>query len=430
MTHRRRALAAPLSLFAGFLWPVAACSSGHSHAGPGSDAGTGDADDSGADADDASDDGDTGPPAYPAAHPAAPQVVSLKGPVLTAPKIVPIVFQGDSLAPSIATFMTQLVATTEYWGGATSEYGVGPLTATPVISLSEAAPTTTTDAALQTWLTMKIASGNPFPPADANTIYAVFYPSGTTITAGMGTSCQEFEGYHSDFSSGGGGYVTYAVMPRCPPNVMGITPLDQLTSEASHEFIEAATDPLPQDMPAFGEVDADHRSWELFGGGEVGDVCAQFGNVFYKPTGITSLVQHTWSDKAAAAGDDPCEPDGLKPYFNSAPVVTDNVSMTLMTGEVVTTKGVKIPLHQSKTIEVDLFSDAPTSKAWSVSGIDINSAFLGGPTALSFSFDKPSGKNGDKLQMTIKSLQAGPAPFWIESKLGNAVTYWIGVVGN
>jgi hypothetical protein len=429
MTNRQRAFAAPLSLLAALLWPGAACSTGHSHAGPGVDAGAGDADDAAADADDASDDGDTGPPPYPAPHPAAPQVISLKGPVVTAPKIVPIVFQGDPLAGDIATFMMQLVATTEYWGGATAEYGVGALTATPVITLAEAAPTTIADSDLQTWLSMKIASGSPFPPADANTIYGVFYPTGTTITMGGGTSCQEFDGYHNDFSSGGG-YVTYAVMPRCPPAAMGVSELDQLTSGASHEFIEAATDPLPQDMPAYGQVDDAHRSWELFGGGEVGDVCAQFGNVFYKPAGITSLVQHTWSDKAAAAGHDPCEPDGLKPYFNSAPVLPDNVTMTLMTGEVVTTQGVKIPLHQSKTIEVDLFSDAPTSKAWGVSGIDINSAFLGGPTALSFSFDKPSGQNGDKLQLTIKSLQPGPAPFWIQSKLGNAVTFWIGVVGN
>lgn len=435
MTTRLGALAAPVFLLAALLLPQA-CSS-KSHASGGMDAGMGDADDaSDACGDDAADacgddagDGEAGPPGYPAAHPAAPQVVRIKGPVLTAPKVVPIVFMGDPLASNIATFMTQIVATTEYWSGATSEYGVGPLTATPVITVNETAPAMLADSDLETWLAAKIDAGNPFPPADANTLYAIFYPMGTTITMGGGTSCQAFNGYHSDFAHGGG-YVTYAVMPRCAPMGPGVTLMDQLTSGASHEFIEAATDPLPQDMPAWAELDGPHRSWEYFGGGEVGDVCAQFGNVFYKPTGITNLVQHTWSNAAAMAGHDPCEPDGLKPYFNSAPVMNDQVAMILQTGEQVTVLGVKVPLHGSKTIEVDLFSDAPTSKAWRVSGVDISSQYLGGPQLLSFSFDKTTGQNGDKLQMTIKSLQAGPAPFWIQSQLGSSVEFWIGVVGN
>ncbi len=434
MTTRLGALAAPTFLLAVLLSPQA-CSS-HNHASGGNDAAAGDADDAsdacGDDAtpcgDDAGD-GEAGPPGYPAPHPAAPQLVKFKGPVLTAPKIVPIVFMGDPLASNIATFMTQIVATTEYWKGATSEYGVGPLTATPVITVNESAPAMIDDSALETWLAGKIDAGSPFPPADANTLYAIFYPSGTTVTMGGGTSCQAFNGYHSDFAHGGG-YVTYAVMPRCPAMGPGVTLMDQLTSSTSHEFIEAATDPLPQDMPAWAELDGPHRSWEYFGGGESGDVCAQFGNVFYKPAGITNLVQHTWSNMAAAAGHDPCEPDGLMPYFNAAPVMNDQVAMTLMTNEQVTVLGVKIPLHQSKTIEVELFSDAPTSKPWRVSAIDINSAYNGGPALLSFSFDKTTGQNGDKLQLTIKSLQPGPAPFWLQSQLGSTQEFWIGVVGN
>jgi hypothetical protein len=98
------------------------------------------------------------------------------------------------------------------------------------------------------------------------------------------------------------------------------------------------------------------------------------------------------------------------------------------------TQGVHVPIGTSRTIEVDLYSDGPTSGPWTVSALDLSSTFFGAnqPT-LSFSFDKTRGQNGDKLQLTINALAAGPlgaSPFWIESDLGKASKFWVGVVGN
>src|SRR5579884_2883439 len=59
--------------------------------------------------------GDDGASAYPAPHAAMPTAISAKGPVMTAPKVVAISFQGDSLQASIDTFVAQLVAATSYW---------------------------------------------------------------------------------------------------------------------------------------------------------------------------------------------------------------------------------------------------------------------------------------------------------------------------
>src|SRR6185437_13055959 len=167
------------------------------------------------------------------------------------------------------------------------------------------------------------------PKPDESTIYTLFYPSGVNVSALGGVTCQAFQGYHDSFPLGGGD-VIYAIVPRCPPPpVQGVTDADQMTAEASHELVEAATDPLPSSKPAYVTVDAPSHAWELLGGGEIGDLCAGFGDVFYKPTGFDNLVQRVWSNAAAAAGHDPCQPNGATPYFNSAPVLADTITIAV-----------------------------------------------------------------------------------------------------
>jgi hypothetical protein len=368
---------------------------------------------------------------YPAAHPPMPQAVSDKGPVMTAPNLVAISFEGDTLQGSLDTFITQIAAAKAYWSGATGQYGVGPLTAAPPQHLAETAATSLTDLEVQQWLTGEINGGGGFPQPDLNTLYVIFYPATTTVTLDGGTLCDAFEGYHSDYAIAPGQYVSYAVVGRCPPPVAGLSEMDEVSAEASHEIIEGATDPLPQDKPAWFNVDADHQGWALVGGGaEIGDLCAAFPDSFYTPAGITTLVQRVWSNTAAAASHDPCEPNGASPYFNSAPVLTDTITLP---GSSIVTQGVQIPVGTSKTIDLDLYSDAPTSGPWQVSALDLTSAFFGGAQALSFTFDETSGQNGDTIHLTIKALATsnlGVSPFWVQNDLGSVTTVWIGLVGN
>jgi hypothetical protein len=364
-----------------------------------------------------------------------PRALTNPGPVVKAPKIVGITFQGDSLQADVDTFVTQIVAATSYWSGATAEYGVGPLTALGPQHMAETAAATLADTDVQQWLTTKINAGGGFPQPDADTLYVIFYPDTTTVTMGGGSLCQQFQGYHSDYAlTPGGQFVTYAVIGRCPPPVMGLAEIDEVTAEASHEIIEMVTDPLPLDQPAYLTVDADHMGWALVGGGgEIGDLCAAFPDSFYKPTGLTSLVQRVWSNAAAMAGHDPCEPDGASPNFNSAPVLADKIAVIGSPIGSFTTKGAKIAVGSSKTIELDLYSDAPTSGPWKVSVLDVTSAFFGQAPALSFTMDKKQGQNGDKIQLTIKALaksSLGASPFWIQNDLGGVTTVWIGLVGN
>lgn len=370
---------------------------------------------------------------YPAPHPPLPQVLKGKGPVMTAPKFVPITFKGDPLVADIDDFMAKMGAAKSYWAGATAEYGVGPATTLPPIHATDVPAASIADSDIQTWLTTQIMSPT-FPQPDDNTIYTLFYADGITVTMGGGVGCQDFEGYHNDFMLPSGKHVVYSVSPRCPPPVKKDTLTDMMAAITSHELVEAATDPFPEDDPTYIDIDPDHVGWSLITGGtEVGDLCAPFPGVFSRTMpDINYLVQRTWSNQAAAAGHDPCAPNGVSPYFNSAPVLNDTIAVVTPAGKMMT-KGVKIPVGQSATVELDLYSDAPTSGPWTVSAIDWEAMYMGAPGTLAFSFDKTTGQNGDVIQMTITVMQKGALgqePFWIQNTLGSQTTVWLGVVGN
>ncbi|HVY47921.1 MAG TPA: hypothetical protein VHB21_18665 [Minicystis sp.] len=368
--------------------------------------------------------------AYPAPHPPAPQVQKTGTLVMTAQKIQPVFFQNDDAAfvAQIEDF-TSKIGTSTYFPDAAGEYGVGMPTVLAPIQLTEDAPSSLSDDQIQTWLISKIEAGDGvFPAADDQTIYVLFYPSGVTISDFGGTSCQSFGGYHFNTNLHDGSNAIYAVIPRCQGG-QGVTAMDLVTQATSHELLEAATDPLPETQPTYGSLDDAHFYWELVVGAEVGDLCS------LSPSGYSSLsdmpysVQRIWSNEAAAASHDPCAPSPSgEVYFNAAPELNDDVTIFGPDGSV-TMKGVTIKVGETKTIDVDLFSDGPTD-AWSVQAYDAQELFGGSPD-LDLSLDKETGKNGDKLKLTIKPLhqaQYGLATFVLYSMKGKQMNPWVGLV--
>jgi hypothetical protein len=368
--------------------------------------------------------------AFPADHPALPQVLNAGGPVLASPKFIAITFPNDTLATSIADFSTKIGASA-YWTSVTSEYGVGPATSMAVQETTSPAASVSDDD-IQSFLQSEFGKSLPVPVA--GNVYALYYPEGTTVTLQGEKGCESFGGYHADIPLSATTFATYAVIPRCPPQFSGVTELDTLTGAASHEYIEAATDPFPYDNPAWSNVDANGGAWAISGGGaEIGDMCATLGNVFSKTTDVPYLVQRTWSNAAAAASHDPCVPQGLSPYFGAAPNLPDTESLNVATNAKQTVNLVHIPVGSTQTIELDLFSDADTQGTFTVSAIDFATALGQGNPELSFTFDKSSGQNGDKINMTIKALSKDPkdlAGFFIISTLGSNMTFWVGGVEN
>ncbi len=381
--------------------------------------------DSGQTQDDAT--SDSGVP-FPAWHPPAPQVISFGGAVLSPVKIVPVFYAGDPLQSKVEQMLQQLPQSS-YWTAISKEYGVGSMTIATSIVLNEAAPTKIDDSEIAAWLAQK-ADGThaPWPKAELQQMFAVFYPASTVITLQNSQSCYGFGAYHNESVVDGINFA-YGVMPRCGGGGQ-LGPIDYLTVALSHEIVEAATDPYVQSSPAYQAVDFDHYTWSFFPGGEVADMCTYERQANQQLVG-SFYVQRSWSNQSAKASHDPCVPALSQPYFNSAPDLKDTVKIGFGGGSV-STKGAKIPVGQSKTIDVYLFSDAPTS-AWSVDATD--AATLQGQSAeLSFSWDKTSGQNGDVLHLTIKALKAsnyGISLFVLRSQQGGGAEHlWYGTVGN
>jgi hypothetical protein len=397
------------------------------------------------------------PVAFPAPHPAMPQVTSSGGPVLANPKVVPIFFPGFEFEMPVVDFAGK-IGKSAYWKAIAAEYGVGTLTTATAIDIADPPDATITDAQIQEWLRARFDGTHPefgsTPEKDA--IYTLFFPPTTTIYLGAApvtndggveagtdgghpsrgqSSCRSFGGYHSDTKINGVS-VSYAVIPQCS-SFGPLKGVDVVTSTPSHEWIEAATDPFPMSNAAYATVDDDHLTWNALGAGEVGDMCAQYDSSFYKDTEIGYTVQRSWSNAAAAAGKEPCVPalPNEPPYFNAAPRMKDDVMVSAGS-----TKGVTVPIGKSKTIEVDLFSSAPTSGPWTV-GVAAQS--FGAPSGsggtstppVTFALDKTQGVNGDKINVTITANSAstsrsGTTTFIITSTLGSEKHYWAGVVGN
>jgi hypothetical protein len=374
-------------------------------------------------------------PAFPAPHALFPQIRSGGGKVLANPKIVPVTFPNDPLQADIEAFVAAFSKTT-YWGDMTAEYAIAPVRPEAPIRATDTVAASITDTDIVTWLESRFDGTHPeFPAPDPDTMYVLFYPPGTSIHyEGLGTSCQTFHGYHANTVIGKDTEVVYAVISRCAslPEAP-VSGIQYVSAVASHEVIEGLADPYVMGHPAFYIPDHDHLAWEVLLGGEIGDMCALEGNAFYTPPDFPYTVQRIWSNKLAAAGGDPCNPKIKAPYFGASFDATEAVTLLSMAGipGPFKTKGIVVPVGQSKTIDVNLFSDGPTGE-WTVIAAQPPTR-ISTPT-LKLALDKNKGKNGDTLHLTITATAEDPtygaSPFALVSTQGGVAHYWFGVVGH
>jgi hypothetical protein len=372
--------------------------------------------------------------AYPAPFPAPPQVVSGGGSILQHPKIHAFMFANDNDPnlpyATVQQFYAGIGAST-YWQGL-AEYGVQAATAT-VTRRNESAPSSLDDLDIRQWLRDALDAGT-VPPSDPNTVYALHYPSGTSITFGPMQSCVGFGGYHSSVRIGTEN-VAYAVLPRCATFLFP-DPVDNFAAAASHELVEAAADPAPEGPVTFGRLDDDHAFLQLFTGGEeIADLCAQNGDGYNKFSDFPFTVARYWSNSGALAGRDPCAPEipGTV-YFAAAPVLSDHTSLMVL-DRVANVLSVHIPVGGSATIPVQLYSEGPVSD-WVVEAID-GSAMLGSQSHLNLGLSSRMGNNGSTVQLTIMVVSAGAQnveSFELLSKIptapGQPAHYTYGLVSN
>src|SRR6185369_15347115 len=149
---------------------------------------------------------------------------------------------------------------------------------------------------------------------DGNTLYLLYLPASVAvISRGVrNDDCSLFGAYHAPF---GARRDNLAVVHRCSTT----STIEVMTTSASHEIIESATDPdlrsfaLPRVADRRPWTETIWNAWELQGGAELADLCEA---TFYLEGAF--FYQRIWSNRAAAAGGDPCIPPLHEPFYDTS----------------------------------------------------------------------------------------------------------------
>lgn len=364
-------------------------------------------------------------PFVEAKHLPFPQIVYQGSALVLAPELVTVTFQGDPLADELEAF-GKAVEGSHWFSQVVSGYCegkggpcIGPGAPASSVRYPMGPEKRYTDSAnggpstLKTWLAGAITSGAlpkptaPTPSAKgnlSNTLYLLYFPASTqVILDGSGGCASGTEGYH-DALVYEGTQVAYAIIQECAGAGMEVPPVTTLqgtTITASHEIVEAATDPSDFSTGYYLDLnDAAIQGWNDIEGGEVADMCVdQFllAQDEWKEGGFT--YQRIWSNAQAAAGLDPCTPITTgKSYFNAAP----------------TRSFFTLDVGTSITFEVDAFSVGPRAD-WKVVVQDWNfekhpflEFSLAGGTFDSHRYvdgDVVEVNNGSKVSVTMKLLR-------------------------
>jgi hypothetical protein len=441
------------------------CSSSSSKGQPGN-GDAGDATSEGVTADqgapDAGPDIDQDPDVYPAQHHPVPQLDYNGGPILQHVRVVTVTFVGDVHRDSFRAF-DHFILTSAWWketaegycidGGANAGC-VGDGTATAPEGGAWIPDGSTADAGdgfldvelpydfpsqmigdsdIQTWLQGHVANGD-FPAPDSQTVYALYFPSTTSINPGGGDQalCAEagfgvILGYHFQIALTPPGAsapinAQYAVLPYCQLTTSDDSNYQFATTTASHEIAEAATDPQPETAAFTLHTNDAWSGQQSLAGGECGDMCENVNQNTYDESGYT--VQRIWSNQAAAQSMQPCQP-WSNTYYAAAlrtapqPIPPDN---HISDGYVFVKRG------QSVNVVADVFAQAPlphdlllyagVPKYFSTGPTDLAPL----PNLITVAFSQLQVNNGDGVIVTFtvpSKASAGDSPMVIRAVLSD-----------
>lgn len=159
---------------------------------------------------------------------------------------------------------------------------LGEATITPSVTSKKI-----TDEQIQQEIEKNIDAGI-FPRPDQDTLYMAHFSKDIQISIEGMTSCFSFGGYHNAFKSEKYGNIFYGVMPEC--SMFGGGGFKSITFVASHELIEAVTDPFPTP----GSSPAYPQAWNAIDGNEIADLCTR-GTTFKGPKADYNISME-WSN--------------------------------------------------------------------------------------------------------------------------------------
>jgi hypothetical protein len=381
------------------------------------------------------------PPAMPDAPPDAPSAppfgsvmptVGGGSAVIASPKLVLITANNDPNQAAMETFASQYAASSA-WADQVSEYGVGAFT----VVKKRIATAPTTDAAAVALITQNTTGAHPaWGATDPNAIYMFILTSGDKFDDGTGSTCADYFGYHYDKMVGNVDAAYAIVCTETDSSHPEMTELQATTSTASHELVEAATDPW-SNPPGYSAVDDANYAWEYITDFELADMC-QYADTAYwtgaSGMGSAYALQRTWSNTAAKAGHDPCVGDPATPYYQSVPEQPDAEMVKLPNGDgtfdMFTTTAKKIPVGMTGTLRVHVYADQPTAGPFTVTLDDLNANEL--------VFTQPTGTfmPGDDIEVTVMVTKAdtklgGQAEAFevVTAPASGPKTYYYGLIG-
>ena len=198
------------------------------------------------------------------------------GPILSAINVAPIYWNsGVQFTATFDSFYTDVPNSPLYT--MLGQYGVGHGTGSPGVVASQSTRNIA-DSEIRTEILIEINLGRAPSPINPNNYYPVHLAPNMQVTAPDGShSCVFFCAYHGTFQAldvtGRVFNINYGVLPdlsgACAGHCGGDTLANDTTSVASHELVEATTDPAVGLASTIGFP----LAWYDPGHGEIADIC-------------------------------------------------------------------------------------------------------------------------------------------------------------
>ena len=206
-----------------------------------------------------------------------------------------------------------------------------------------------------------------------------------------------------------------------------------------HELAESSTDPFVQSNTAYGDADNNHIIWDIATGGEVSDMCDDNADTNFTPEGAKYMIQRSWSERRGEGGEEPLRPPTRRRTRTStASPSSTTVSRSATTARRSRPRARRSPSGPTGTVEVQLYSEAPTKGPWTVTAWDYNDYNGFGAKNINVTFmetgtSTATGSNGDTLHLVVKvnsyDSSLGGAGFVLESDLGTQDNLWFAAIG-
>jgi hypothetical protein len=242
-----------------------------------------------------------------ASHPPYPQLPKLGTAVISNMRLVTVTVPGDPLAAGYNAFGDFLVQST-WLKALASEYGLGTTFTNTNVSgdATIGSGGSVTADGMKTYIADAIAGKGL--AANDHTIYMLYLPEG--VGESTDPTCQQFGGYHDAFN--GTTIDGWAFAQHC--QTPGLSKLQWMTSAASHEIIEAATDSVPGTGWSFPTTSTPwtQTAWALLLS-EVADLCVNTQTI-----DSGNVMTRVWSNAGAKTQGDPCGPPLKDPFYNAS----------------------------------------------------------------------------------------------------------------